>query len=197
MGLDRPLESLHRIARSTAAADVERTLLESVIRTEEVLDGPEFLRIELLQVLEPRRVDRRVEHGDETIVADDLAALVLFGVQNPDELYGDEAPRKGRRQMQDQHIERIAVLGARAGNRAEVIRKDRTLWKDTADAENVEVGVVFLLVAAACGSVDHHVHTSAVFLTRGNIRRHTHANTSMRQCEDQHRLAAVSGVARQ
>jgi hypothetical protein len=69
------------------------------------------------------------------------------------------AAGKGRLQIEDYDVERVAVLSAGLRDEAEVMREAQPGRESTADAERAESSVVLVLVAASRRGVDHYTDT--------------------------------------
>ncbi len=80
-------------------------------------------------------------------------------LEDADGPHRHDAAGKGRFQIEDYDIERVAVLGAGLGDEAEVMRKAQPGRESTADAERAESSVVLVLVAASRRGVDHCTDT--------------------------------------
>jgi hypothetical protein len=124
---------------------------------EEPLDGDQHPRREIAKVVDVV-VDARHQRDRQQPVVDDT---LLAGAQHPDGAGPDDAPGKGRRVGEQHHVQRIIVAAAGTRREAVVEGKAGFVGEHPVQPEEPQLRVVLVLVARACGGLDHDVDRTA------------------------------------
>src|SRR5262245_18886649 len=111
-------------------------------------------------------VHGRLRRRDQTVVAHFPSFLELLDVEPADEPHCHQASREAWRIEQYDHVEGVAVLGAGAGNGAEVMRKLHAGRQHSADLEDSELLVVLVFVRASARRIDDHVYEAVLVSLR-------------------------------
>jgi hypothetical protein len=117
-------------------------------------------------ILEIRFERRSVGHRKHPIVSLFLAFAFLFDFENADRATAEHDTRIGLRVMQDQHIQRIAILGFGRGNEAPILRISQTCHQRFRRGKNTKLGIEIELARAAPWRFDHGEDAVVVGPTR-------------------------------
>lgn len=148
------LSAPKRVVRAHRAAPS----LGGIVGAKEILDICQLPDRQVADVSHSRTVHGRLADPDQAIVANGLAALDLRSLQHADQSRSDQAARKGWRQPQDEHVEQIAIRGARARNGAEIVREDHSFRQSPAHSKQSVLLIELVLVGAPGRRVDEDMN---------------------------------------
>src|SRR6185503_12388580 len=163
--LEYPLRGL----RPGTSRHDEPPALRLVVRTEEMLDLSQLLLGQRFHVTNDGLVHRRLDHAEQPIVADRLAALSLLRADDADEVNQNQASREQRCFIQHHDVQGIAVLCARARNRAEIEWERHARRQYPAELEQPNLGIELVLVAAGARRIDDDADQPRVRIVRSQV----------------------------
>jgi hypothetical protein len=114
-------------------------------------------------MLEVAALGRTLRHRDQSSVPDrPPGPLPFLCLQDAEQLDVHEAAGVGRSVQKDQHVERIAILGAGAGDEAEIERERHARRQAAAHPEDLIDRLVLQLVATPLGRLDDRSQSAVI-----------------------------------
>jgi hypothetical protein len=109
---------------------------------------------------------RLCRNGDKPVIAFGCPTLRLLGLDHPKDARLHEAAGKGRLIHEQQHIERIAIIPPRPGNRAEVERENGAIRQNGFQLVTAGIKIERVLITTASGRLDHDEQIPGVGIER-------------------------------